>query len=123
MTLSLLLVVVTAFQLSSAQVRNSTQTLIEGRSSNVPIYCDLARSYPSISLYWRINGALYNLLHLPEPFIARGTYLMIPAVDRRLDGYTLQCVSIQWAGTGNSTVNETLGQITTLDVLHANEGN
>ena len=124
MTLSVLLVLVTAFQLSSAQVRNSTQTLLEGTSLNIPIRCGLAKSYPSISLYWKINGALYNLLHLPEPFMisARGTDLVIPAPDRRLDGYTLQCVSIQWAGTGNSTVNETLGQITILDVLHPNEG-
>ena len=122
-TLALLLVVITVFQLSFSQINNVTLTLVEGRSFNIPIQCGLARSYPSISLYWRINGAMYNLLHLPEPFSARGTTLVIPTPDRRLDGYILQCVSIQWAGTGNSTVNENLGQIITLDVLHANKGN
>ncbi len=75
----------------------------EGISRNVEILCAL-----NGWIYWRINGLIYSRDGLPDIYNIEGNNLILPNVDRTLDGYMYQCL-------GNG---EQFGSITILDVLY-----
>ena len=69
-----------------------------------------------------INGSVYGPLQVPGEFIVCDeecdiNTLIIPVVQRELDGYTFQCVSVDY-----STNTRYLGEVTVLNVTTLPEG-
>ena len=87
-------------------------TVYEGISTNVNILCTLDKEQPE-PLYWKINENLYDLYNFPKIFISvtYGT-LTLPFVNRRMDGWEIQCVRV------TSTKELLHGEMTLLRVLH-----
>ena len=73
---------------------------ISGISYNVDIPC--LNSDPDANVFWIINGSVYGLLQIPDEYILckEGTCnlndLTISVVQSEMDGYTFQCVSIDY---------------------------
>ena len=49
-------------------------------------------------LYWIVNGSVYGLLHVPRDFVTCCDLnsLTIPVPQTEMDGYTFQCVEINY---------------------------
>ena len=62
-------------------------------------------------VYWKINGLIYSRDGLPDIYNIEGNNLILPRVDRTLDGYTYQCLAVERNG-------ERLGSITILRVVY-----
>jgi hypothetical protein len=63
--------------------------------------------------YWEIQDRVYDLYGVPEIFEVRGyEALRLVNVDRRMNGWTFRCFTIE----NENELN--LGQITTLEVVH-----
>ena len=89
-----------------------------GLSTGISIICS---NYEEIS-FWMINGSLYGLLHAPNEFeVCSNNYycdlhsLRIPVVQSKMDGYTFQCVGIDY-----NTNTHHLGRQTELSVRTLN---
>ena len=88
---------------------------ISGISANVDIPC--LNSDPDANVFWIINGSVYGLLQIPDEFIlckeetCNLNDLTISVVQSEMDGYTFQCVSIDY-----NTNTHHLGTLTELSV-------
>lgn len=84
------------------------RTVVEGRSTNIEIPCNLNRELHP--LYWNITGRVYELFSVPAIFTATSPdALTLASVNRRMNGWTLQCFTIDPANengliTGVTTV-------------------
>ena len=71
------------------------KTILEGfGAQNVDFLCDIPdrQEHP---LYWKINDYIYDLYHVPEIFeIQEHRGISIDVVDRRMNGWVLQCFTI-----------------------------
>ena len=90
-------------------------TGIAGLSVNVQIPCN--HDSNTVHLFWMINGSVYGLLHVPNEFVVCSEVscdlrsLTIPVVQSEMDGYTFQCVGIDY-----NTNTHHLGRCTELSV-------
>ena len=96
-----------------------------GVSTNIVISC---LSHEEITIFWILNDSLYGLLHVPNEFevCSKGSEgnggsneghcnlhsLRIPVVHSEMDGYTFQCVGIDY-----NTDTHHLGTQTVLSVI------
>ena len=83
-----------------------------GLQQNIDISCSLSDS----EVFWIVNGSVYGALQVPREFVVCGARcnlrsLTIPVAQREMDGFTFQCVGIDYHD--NST---RLGEITVLNV-------
>ena len=86
-------------------------TVVEGISANVNIPCNL--NLETGSLYWEINGLIFDLYSVPEQFATDGYVgLVIPSVHRGMNGWTFQCFTVADARSGFN-----LGELTILEVI------
>ena len=107
---SLLFVLLLQFEIAVSQATISV-TAVEGRSINVAVLCDLDREFHP--LYWEIEGRVYDLYSIPDVFLVmEHEALLIPEVDRRMNGWRFQCFTIDPNMEGNLNP----GQITLLTV-------
>ena len=90
-----------------------------GLLQHIDITCSLAHNGPEeASYFWMINGSVYGLLHIPGDFVVCRSdsceldVLTIPAAQSEMDGYTFQCVGIDYH---KKTLD--LGRITVLEVM------
>ena len=73
---------------------------IGGISYNVDIPC--LNSDPDASVFWIINGSVYGLLQIPDEYILCKVEacdlndITVSVVQNGMDGYTFQCVSIDY---------------------------
>ena len=103
-------------------------TAIEGRSSNLKIPCPNVVFRPlemsGVQIFWKINKTPYRINEVPSPFdVSTDEFALVLTglAHRAYDGYTFQCIGIEWGADGTST-REFLGQVTTLLVFFAPEG-
>ena len=108
------------------EVHSGNFYVVSGVSTNFNIYCSI---HEDIATFWMINGSLYGLLHAPNEFEVCGESryrennyyycnrhsLRIPVVQSKMDGYTFQCVGIDY-----NTNTHHLGRQTELSVLTLN---
>ena len=94
------------------------QTSIQGISgvdTNVDINCIEEFSFAP---FWIVNGSVYGLLHVPNEFVVcseiscNPNSLRIPVAQNEMDGYTFQCVGIDY-----NTNTHHLGRQTELSVI------
>ena len=102
---------------------------IAGLSTNMEMQCSIARDYAlrgrdlsGYGVFWMINGSVYGSLQVTREFIVCDevcdhSTLKIPVVQRNMDGYTFQCVTVDY-----NTNTHYLGEITVLNVTTAPEG-
>ena len=89
---------------------------IAGLSENVQIPCN--HDPNTGHMFWMINnGSVYGLLHVPNDFVVCSEVscalsLVIPVVQSEMDGYTFQCVGIDY-----NTNTHHLGTQTELSVI------
>ena len=82
---------------------------------NVQIQCSIENP---IHLFWMINSSVHGFLHVPNEFTGCSEAncdpknLVIPVVQSEMDGYTFQCVSINY-----NTNTHHLGRQTELSVI------
>ena len=111
--LSLFLLLQASFQ----QATTSTRDVVEGLNANIDILCDLDRQLHPV--YWKIQEQVYDLYGLPEIFTLRGhEAISLATVDRRMDGWRLQCFSVDNTRPGGLNP----GMITILQVIVINNG-
>lgn len=69
-------------------------------------------------IFWIINGSVYGLLQVPREYVLCSEVscdlqaLRIPVSRREMDGYTFQCVAIDY-----SDGTQYLGGVTELEVI------
>ena len=89
-------------------------TVIAGLSENLQILCN------HFHLFWMINGSVYGLLHVPNEFVVCSEIscdlrtLLIPVVQSEMDGYTFQCVGIDYNTNTHHLGTQTELSVTTL---------
>ena len=92
---------------------------------NVILPCSIiADDYdPGDGTFWKINGSVYGPLQVPSGFSVCDEIscdlasLVIPVLQREMDGITIQCVGIDYH---NNT--QYLGGVTVLEVLPLPQG-
>ena len=98
---------------------------IVGLEQNLQILCSTTYQLADLRVFgllWMINGSVYGPLQVPGEFIVCGEVcdlntLIIPVVQREMDGYTFQCVSVDY-----NTSTHYLGEITVLNATTLPEG-
>ena len=71
-------------------------------------------------MFWIINGSVYGLLHVPNEFVVCSevscdlSSLTIPVVQSEMDGYTFQCVGIDYNTNTHHLGRQTVLSVTTL---------
>ena len=91
-----------------------------GLLQHIDITCSLVpNSQEEAGVFWMINGSVYGLLHIPGDFVVCRSdsceldVLTIPVAQSEMDGYTFQCVGIDY-----HTKTLDLGRTTVLEVMH-----
>ena len=88
-----------------------------GVLQNIDITCSLLL-HGEDSVFWMINGSVYGLLQIPGDFVVCRSdsceldVLTIPVAQNEMDGYTFQCVGIDYHSNTHN-----LGGVTVLEVL------
>ena len=88
-----------------------------GLSTNIQIQCNNRHDSNTGHLFWIVNGSVYGLLHVPNEFVVCSescdlNSLIITVVQSEMDGYTFQCVGIDY-----NTNTHHLGRQTELSVI------
>ena len=108
------------FQLLCCTGQAWTQkTEIAGLSVNVQILCNHDSKSNTGRMFWMINGSVYGLLHVPNEFVVCSescdlNTLRIPVVQSEMDGYTFQCVGIDYNTNTHHLGTQTELSVTTL---------
>lgn len=86
----------------------TSRTVVPGfagvSDQNIAVPCfDESSQTLSGSIFWIINGSVYGSLHVPREFVVCTEVcdlrtLVVPVVQQDMDGYTFQCVSIDYRG-------------------------
>ena len=90
---------------------------VSGASTNIHCFTD---GKVLSSIFWMINGSVYGLLHVPKEFVVCSETncnlydLRIPAVQSEMDGYTFQCVGIDYNTNTHHLGRQTELSVTTL---------
>ena len=85
---------------------------------NADISCLSLHDSNTRHVFWIVNGSVYGLLHVPNEFVVCSEVscdlrsLVISVVQNEMDGYTFQCVSIDY-----NTNTQHLGTQTELSVI------
>ena len=93
-------------------------TQIAGLSVNIPCNSLHDTSTNTGHMFWMINASVYGLLQVPNEFVVCSKFtcslniLDIPVVQSEMDGYTFQCVGIDY-----NTNTHHLGRQTELSVI------
>ena len=103
----------------------TTTSGVAGVDMNVGLACSIiAANYdPCDGTFWKINGSVYGPLQVPSGFSVCDEIscdlasLIIPVLQREMNGITIQCVSIDYH---NNT--QYLGGVTVLEVLPLPQG-
>ena len=104
----------------------TTTSGVAGVDMNVIVPCSIiAADYdPSDGAFWKINGSVYGPLQVPSGFSVCDEILscdlgslIIPVLQREMNGITIQCVGIDYH---NNT--QYLGGVTVLKVLPLPQG-
>ena len=99
------LFLVLCFNEAHTQIRTVEISAVSGVSINININCftiDDEELPFSTSPFWMINGSVYGLLQVPIQFVVCSEIscnlrsLRIPVVQSEMDGYTFQCVGIDY---------------------------
>lgn len=88
--------------------RHRLRVIPEGVHVDILCNLDIRRFH---LLYWRIEGRIYELYSVPAVFRVSGGKDLSIRVDRRMDGWSLQCFAI------NSEGGLFPDEITVLDIL------
>ena len=119
-----LLLIATLFFACFDKVHSNSSpiTAVSGVTTNINIICSIEEETET---FWMINGSLYGLLHAPNEFEVchertegniKGncdlSSLRIQVVQSEMDGYTFQCVGIDY-----NTNTHHLGTQTELSVI------
>ena len=77
-----------------------------------------------VQIFWKINKTPYRINEVPSPFdVTTDEFALVLTglAHRAYDGYTVQCIGIEWGADGTPT-REFLGLVTTLVVMFTPEG-
>ena len=107
-----------------SQTRRERISGVSGVSTNINIIClnnDGEITSPTV---WMINGSVYGLLHVPNELLVCSSKsiesncdlstLEIPVVQSEMDGYTFQCVGIDYNTNTHHLGRQTELSVTTL---------
>lgn len=87
-----LITLLVVFQCGSLQ-ETTEKRVVEGLSINVDVICDIDRQLRPY--YWKIEGKIFDLESIPEFFDMQSDHVLtIHIVDRRLNGWSFQCFTI-----------------------------
>ena len=117
------LFLVLCFNEAHTQTRTVEISAVSGVSINININCftiDDEELPFSTSPFWMINGSVYGLLQVPIQFVVCSEIscnlrsLRIPVVQSEMDGYTFQCVGIDYNTNTHYLGRQTELSVTTL---------